>query len=265
MRRSILAVACAGLAFGAVTAAAEGVAEEGSGTLVTRDLAVTGFTAIEVPGTWEVAVRRGPYAVQVTVDDNLIDDLRVERHGDALRFGLRPQVSFRRVTLRAQVTMPTLDAIRVSGSGGVTFSGFEAGTLDLRVSGSGDVNGTGIAAGALQAEVAGSGDITLDGCATHSAAVSVSGSGSVTLNGAAGGPEAETLALRISGSGDADLRGCTFSGAEVRISGSGQALLELGDGDFTGSLSGSGSVTYRGSPSRVDVRTSGSGRVIKAG
>ena len=35
-------------------------------------------------------MRPGPYDVQVTVDDNVVDDLRVEVRGDALHFGLRP-------------------------------------------------------------------------------------------------------------------------------------------------------------------------------
>ena len=64
--------------------------EEGSGTLVTERLALSGFTGIEVAGSWQVTVRPGPYDVQVTVDDNVVDDLRVEVRGDALHFGLRP-------------------------------------------------------------------------------------------------------------------------------------------------------------------------------
>ncbi len=84
---------------------ATGVTEEGSGNLVTKRLALSGFTGIEVAGSWQVTVRPGPYGVQVTVDDNAADDLRVEVGDDALHFGLRPQVRLRRVTLRAQVTM----------------------------------------------------------------------------------------------------------------------------------------------------------------
>ena len=94
-----------GVMFGASMAGASGVGEEGSGTLITERLALSGFTGIEVAGSWPVTVRPGPYDVQVTVDDNVIDDLRVEVRGDALHFRLRPQVRLRRVTLRAQVTI----------------------------------------------------------------------------------------------------------------------------------------------------------------
>ena len=246
-------------------AGASGVGEEGSGNLVTERLALSGFTGIEVAGSWKVTVRPGPYDVQVTVDDNVVDDLRVEVRGDALHFGLRPQVRLRRVTVRAQVTMPALDAVGVSGSGDATFSDFESPALRLSVTGSGDVEGSGISVGALAAGVSGSGDITLEGCASESADVSITGSGDITLRGVAADQPAGALTLQISGSGSADLDGCAFASAEVRITGSGSATLTLGSGDLTGSISGSGEVRYRGSPARVNVRTSGSGRVIKDG
>ena len=251
--------------FGASMAGASGLGEEGSGTLVTERLALSGFTGIEVGGSWEVTVRPGPYDVQVTVDDNVVDDLRVEVRGDALHFGLRPQVRLRRVTLRAQVTMPTLDAVAVSGSGAATFSDFESRALRLSVTGSGDVQGSGISVGVLDAAVSGSGDITLEGCARESASVSITGSGDVTLRGASDERPTGALTLQISGSGSADLDGCAFASANVGITGSGSATLTLGSGDLTGSISGSGAVRYRGSPERVDVRTTGSGRVIKDG
>ena len=168
MRLGPLAIGVA-LLLAASLAGANGVGEEGSGTLVTERLALSGFTGIEVAGSWQVTVRPGPYDVQVTVDDNVIDDLRVEVRGDALHFGLRPQVRLRRVTLRAQVTMPALDAVGVSGSGEATFSEFESPALRIRVTGSGDVEGSGITVDALAAGISGSGDISLEGCAIESA------------------------------------------------------------------------------------------------
>ena len=90
MRRLTAIATGAALMFAASLAGASGVGEEGSGTLVTERLVLSGFTGIEVAGFWQVTVRPGPYDVQVTVDDNVVDDLRVEVRGDALHFGLRP-------------------------------------------------------------------------------------------------------------------------------------------------------------------------------
>ena len=264
-KQPILAAVSIGLLFGATMAYATGVTEEGSGNLVTERLALSGFTGIEVAGSWQVTVRPGPYDVQVTVDDNVADDLQVEVRGDALHFGLRPQVRLRRVTLRAQVTMPSLEAVGVAGSGDAAFADFDSPSLRLSVTGSGDVEGSGGSVGALVAGVSGSGDITLEGCASDSADVTITGSGDVTLQGTADEQPAGDLTLQISGSGSSDLDGCAFASANIGITGSGSARLTLGSGDLTGSITGSGEVRYRGSPARVDVRTTGSGRVIKDG
>ena len=264
-KQPILAAVGIGLLFGAAMASATGGSEEGPGNLVTERFDLSGFTGIEVGGSWQVSVRPGPYDVQVTVDDNVVDDLQVEVRGDALQFGLRPQVRLRRVTLRAQVTMPALHAVGVSGSGDATFADFESPSLRLSVTGSGDVEGSGITVGALDVGVSGSGDITLQGCATESADMSITGSGDITLRGASDDQPAGALTLQISGSGSADLGGCAFASADVGVTGSGSGTLTLGSGDLTGSISGSGEVRYRGSPARVNVRTSGSGRVVKDG
>lgn len=267
MQRLILATVCAGLTVGAVPAVkAEGVVESAPGNLVTEQLDIRGFSAIEVPGSWEIEVATGPFAVQVSVDENVRDDLRVELRGNTLRFGMRSRVGmFRRPTLRAQVSMPALAAVQVSGSGRVAATGFDAPALQVGVSGSGRVDAGGCRVGALDASVSGSGDINVEGCTVGSATVSISGSGGVALRGEAAACAGSAVSLRIGGSGAADLRGCTFADADISISGSGDGLLTLGTGDLTGSISGSGSITYRGAPTRVDVRTSGSGRVIKEG
>ena len=262
-KQPILAAVSIGLLFGATMAYATGVTEEGSGNLVTERLALSGFTGIEAAGSWQVSVRPGPYDVQVTVDDNVVDDLRVEVRDGALHFGLRPQLRLRRVTLRAQVTMPALDAVGVTGSGDATFADFESPSLRLGVTGSGGVEGSGGSVGALVVDVSGSGDVSLEGCASESADVTITGSGDVTLQGSADDQPAGDLTLQNSGSGSADLGGCAFASADIGITGSGSATLTLGSGDLTGSITGSGEVRYRGSPARVDVQTTGSGRVIK--
>ena len=182
-----------------------------------------------------------------------------------MHFGLRPQVRLRRVTLRAQVTIRAIEAVGISGSGDVTFSDFESPSLRLIMTGSGGVKGSVVSVGALVVGVSGSGDVSLDGCVSESADVSITGSGAVTLLGATDDRPAGDLTLQISGSGSADLGGCAFASANVGITGSGSGTLTLGSGDLTGSISGSGEVRYHGSPARVDVRTTGSGRVIKDG
>lgn len=265
-RRILAALLIGGALCAPLAVPADGVAETGSGDMVKERLELRGFSALQVSGSWEVEAAPGDFAVEVEVDDNVRDDVRVELRGNTLRFGLRQGARwFRRVSLRARVSLPDLEGVQVSGSGRVAAHGFEAPTLRLGVSGSGSIHAGGCRVGALDADVSGSGDIAMEGCELTGATVSISGSGDVVIHGEAAACRGDSVSVRISGSGTADLRGCTFTGAEVRIGGSGDGLLTLGSGDLTGSISGSGAIRCRGSPTRVDVRTSGSGRVIKEG
>lgn len=243
---------------------AEGVVESGSGNVVTERLDFEEFTAIEVASSWEVEAVPGEFAVEVSVDDNVLDDMRVEVRGETLWLGMRAGAWFRRLTLRARVSLPELDGLQVTGSGHITAREFEAPALQIGVSGSGGVAVIGCRVGALDGDISGTGDINAEGCMIGTAALSISGSGDVAVGGEAG-CAGDNVSLRISGSGSADLRSCMFTDAQIRISGSGNVLLMLGNGDLTGRITGSGSVTYHGSPARVDVRTSGSGRVVKEG
>ena len=146
--------------------------------------------------------------------------------------------------------MPALDAVEVSGSGDAMFAEFESLSLRLSVTGSGDVEGSEISVGALAAGVSGSGDITLEGCASESADVSITGSGDITLRGASDDQPAGARSRcteRPMTSGPASWS-CRSAAPAAPTS---PAASRLGRGALPGS------------PARVDVRTSGSGRVIK--
>ena len=138
-----------------------GYAGRESGGVVTKQLDISGFDRIAVPGSWDVEVTRGPFSVTVTVDDHLEDDLRVERRGNELAFRLRAGLRLRGVrTLRAAVAMPELSGAVVSGSGSgsIRFGGFrDTGDrpLDLVVSGSGSIGGDGCQTRQLQARISG--------------------------------------------------------------------------------------------------------------
>lgn len=113
--------------------------ESGSGNVVTERFDLEGFTALEVAGSWEVEATPGEFAVEVSVDDNAFDAVRVEVRSGTLWLGMRAGTWFRRLTLRARVSLPELDGLQVSGSGHITAREFEASGLQVDVSGSGSV------------------------------------------------------------------------------------------------------------------------------
>ena len=260
-RQRLIVTIVALLVMTASVASALGRIESGSGRLSTEQLNIRGFDRIVVPGSWQIEITQGRFDVSVTVDDNLVDDLRVERRGDALVFAFRSGVRIARAPPRASVSMPELNGAAVSGSGS---SGVRLGGLELQVSGSGHISGIDCAADQLRATVGGSGAIRLSSCSVERADLGITGSGVLEL---VDGRQCRAghLALRISGSGDADLRGCSFAELGLALTGSGGARFALSRGDLSGSISGSGSIRYIDDLQTVDVRTSGSGRVVKEG
>ncbi len=136
------------------------------------------------------------------------------------------------------VTLPVVEDLSVSGSGNLEVEGALTGTaLNVSVAGSGNVRLAADLTGALATSVAGSGNLKLTGrCTAHT--LSVAGSGNIRADEML----ATTTTVKISGSGNANV-----AAAET---------LEV-------SISGSGSVRYRGEPKQFVKRITGSGSVAK--
>ncbi len=94
----------------------------GSGRVVSETFNIRGFSKIEVSHAFRVDIVQGDsYRVMVRIDDNLEQHLRVEKRGDTLIIGLKPLRGYnlRRATMEAEVRMPDLTGIEVSGASDV--------------------------------------------------------------------------------------------------------------------------------------------------
>lgn len=147
-------------------------------------------------------------------------------------------------------------ALKVGGSGSMTVEVEANGNMEALVSGSGNMNVKGKSKG-LKSDVSGSGKIRLDVVANGDAAFAISGSGKIEARGSA-----ENVKTSISGSGK--LSGSEFNAktCNVRISGSGDVEIGVKE-ELDATISGSGSVAYRGNPNKVNSHSSGSGKVRK--
>ena len=179
--------------------------------------------------------------------------------------------------ITAYITVKDISAISVSGSGDLIGDGkFTTGDLDLNVSGSGSLQIEAAVNGSVNADVSGSGDLNLKGSCTNFES-DVSGSGKVilaaTVNGIAdfgisgsGKIQAEgtskEVKASISGSGKVMASNLETDKCTVRISGSGDVEINV-KSDLDATISGSGSVSYKGNPSHMNSHASGSGKVRK--
>jgi hypothetical protein len=105
--------------------------------------------------------------------------------------------------------------------------------------------------------VSGSSDSVVTGIAGDRVEFHLSGSGSIQAAG-----DVEAVDAKVSGSGDLDLRELTAQEAHVRISGSGNVDMTAHQA-LVARVSGSGDVTYAGTPERLSTRVSGSGTISK--
>jgi hypothetical protein len=175
------------------------------------------------------------------------------------------------------IIVKELEALQVSGSGDVIGEGrFTTGDLSLKVSGSGALQLEIDATGEVEADVSGSGSIDLKGKSKsfnsdvsgsgrvaiamnikNSAEFGISGSGKIMAKGTA-----NTVKTSISGSGKVLAADLETDRCDIRISGSGNMEINVRN-ELDATISGSGSVAYRGNPSKINSNASGSGKLRK--
>ena len=157
----------------------------GSGTPVTETKSITGFTSVSAAMGFNVEITESStFSVRVTVDDNVVDRLRVTKEGDTLTIALDPGI-YTSMTLRAVVTMPDIEGLELSGGSRGTISGFVGlASLDLELSGGSHVDVEGSAID-LTVDASGGSTLDLENFPVHDADIGFSGgsSGTISLDG----------------------------------------------------------------------------------
>lgn len=187
------------------------------------DLDLTGFDRIDARGVWEVSVRQGAdWDVSLRYSDEIADELHVRVEDDRLVLGYDEHEGFswwrgldfdNHEQVVATITMPTLEAVDLSGAAEIDFSGFSGEQLTITASGAADITGDEGSYEELVLVVSGAGDVDLSDLPVDDARVVLSGAGDVTLNMNGG-----TLTGTVSGMGDVKYRG-TVSNENVVVSG----------------------------------------------
>jgi hypothetical protein len=154
----------------------------GSGNVLTREMDLSGFSRLNVSHAFRVYLTQSDrYRVVISADDNVWDSLEVSKSGDTLRIGFEPgALSVQNVTLEAEISMPTLRGVDLSGA--TTLTGeMNTGDLDVDVSGASRITLTG-SGGDLRLDVSGASRAELGQFAVGDADVEVSGASQATVN-----------------------------------------------------------------------------------
>ncbi|HTF19729.1 MAG TPA: head GIN domain-containing protein [Chryseolinea sp.] len=240
------------------------------------------FTKISFRVSGKLYVRQGsPQKVEIEGDKDALEKTVVKVEGSRLIIGREGKWSNWNFgdddEVNVYVTVKDIDALNVSGSGDIIAETKIVTTqLELNVSGSGNLKVEAEVSGDMEADVSGSGDLYVKGrCASFNSDVSgsgkvnvavavanradfgVSGSGKVEASGSA-----SDVKVSISGSGKVLAANMETNSCNVRISGSGDVEISVKN-EIDANITGSGSVRYRGDPSKVNLHSTGSGSVRK--
>ena len=158
----------------------------GSGNLVTLDKSFSDFTVVDAGWGFEVTITKSDtYGVSITVDDNMIDYVQVSKSGRTLNIDLKPG-TYDRVTLKANIEMPLLRELQLSGGSHGYVNGFYvppyySGEFILGLSGGSHAEMEG-SANKISVEASGGSRLDLSDFPVHNAQVDLSGGSHATIN-----------------------------------------------------------------------------------
>lgn len=210
---------------------------EGEGPITERNVEVSSFDQISISGGWEVTIVPGAaYDLQVNVQENLQDHVKVSINGSRLEVGVEGHVSTDE-RMKIRISAPEIAGIYLSGASVLRSEAvLNASILDLECSGASELY--------LEVDCD---EIALD----------VSGASEVYLEG-------QTNELTVDASGAAKYYGNSCRATSAQISASGASYAET---NVTKSLkaeaSGASKITYSGSPEQVSENSSGASTVRK--
>lgn len=215
---------------------------KGNGKVITVNRNVGPYDGIALSGWFTVNLVDGAEGkLTLKGDENLLEHLETEVKNGTLQirtekgYNLKPG-SWNSDELVITVPVKSINEIALSGSGSIT-------------------GNTTLEADFFNTSISGSGDVLLN-VATEKLKIALSGSGDVNLSGST-----NQLEIHVSGSGDIRAYELVANSVETIISGSADIQVTANE-SLVARVSGSGDVHYRGNPSKIDSKTSGSGNVI---
>jgi hypothetical protein len=215
---------------------------KGNGDNVTIDRSTGDYDAISVSGWFDVDLVDGQEGeLTLEGESNLLEYIKTEVKDGKLVIktekGINLKPSNWNGGIRITVPVESINSVALSGSGDI-------------------VGKTTIKTDRLSTAMSGSGDITLDVDA-NSVDASMSGSGDITFSG-----RTKDFEATISGSGDIKAFDMEADNVDATVSGSADIKVTANK-MLKARVSGSGDITYRGNPEKLDTKTSGSGDISK--
>lgn len=229
--KKLIVLALTGIALSSCHELIDGTA----GAVVSETRQEPAFRSINMEGNIDVFVSHDTVnSIRVEAGEHLIDYIETTVQGGELLVYEAPNNVVNAKPIRVYVTMDSIENVNMEGSGDLDVNDMLSNHLNVVSIGSGDVNFE-IDAMSINYESRGSGDARFVGNV-------------IALN------------VEIEGSGDFSAKHLYAYDVNVEIEGSGDAIVNATN-QLIATISGSGDVTYYGSPANISTNITGSGNV----
>lgn len=153
---------------------------KGSGNSKTVTHSVDDFDSVSFGGSGDIEITVGqPKSVEVTIDDNLQDNVTIEVKDGKLKIGSRGSWSTN-LGLKVKISVPELNSYNSGGSGDAVIHFLQAEKFEATVTGSGSLQANGSST-EVSVTVTGSGSINLAKVSATKASAVSTGSGSISV------------------------------------------------------------------------------------
>ena len=214
------------------------IGERGNGNIVTERYDIGDFTSIEVDGGFNIRLEQHEVPhVQVSIDENLFDYIDIEKVNNDVNISSEKTL----ITdegVNVVVFYNTIESVDIRGAARLTSEGvLKADDFSVNMSGAGVV------------------DLEVD---LKMLEVIISGAGAVKLYG-----RTQVQEIDMSGAGGLEADDLISDECIIQISGVGGASINVLR-KLDASVSGIGSITYKGDPIEVNTNVSGVGQITKS-
>ena len=213
------------------------------------------ITQIDLNGAIDMTLRQGAVpSLTVRGEQRLLGNVDTTQDGNTLLISVKGMLLHKRLPLQVILVLPSVDKVRIKGSGDSTINGFSGERLDVQLAGSGTIKFNGRFKD-VNAQVRGSGEMEMNGGASDKVEVDLAGSGQMTVVGSC-----KQFKASQTGTGELDAQHLAADEASVDVRGSGNSVVQaIKSADVT--VHGSGDVSVVGNPGQRVVSRTGSGEV----
>ncbi len=205
----------------------------------TESLDFSGFSSVEVGSAFQVTITQSAsYSVKISAGERLFDRIEVTQQGQTLKIDVKPGVFFGVFNSKAEITMPALDNLELSGASRGTADGFSSSNkFTAQVSGASMLELRSFNVGDVNFEVSGASHIIGEGTGSN-------------------------LTSAVSGASNLDLTNFSVNDVNVDLSGASHATVNL-SGRLDVQASGVSTLQYIGEPTLGTINTSGASNINK--